>query len=112
MCMYKMASKALYMVVLMDSSSDNYDYGVYETKKGRPHTVYTSLDAAKTALGVAAGNFDEFIPTAYGKAFPYDTLTFEQQLEKEFFAPWGWGVMAIDDEVQRICVGLIAISAE
>jgi len=106
-----MAPTTAYMLVLMDSASDNYDYGLLE-EKGIPTKAYTSLDAAKSALLATATKFDEFMLTAYGKAFPYDTVTFEQKLEKDKFAPWGWGVMAIDDEVQRICLGLITVSVE
>jgi hypothetical protein len=106
-----MARNTVYMLVLMDSASDNYNYGVLQ-EKGSLMRGYSSLDAAKSAAAAAAAKFDEFMPTAYGKAFPYDTVTFEQQLEKERFAPWGWGVTTLEDEIQRICVGVIAVSVE
>ena len=106
-----MSRNTVYMLVLMDSASDNYDHGVLH-QKGVPTRGYVSLDAAKSALASAASKFDEFMPTAFGKAFPYETTTFEQELEKEKFAPWGWGVLKVDDEIQRICLGLIAILVE
>jgi hypothetical protein len=106
-----MAPNPVYMLVLMDSASDNYNYGVLQEKAAHMRG-YSSLEAAKAALVAQAAKFEEFMPTAYGKAFPYDTVTFEQQLEKERFAPWGWGIATVEDEVQRICVGLIAITVE
>ena len=51
-------------------------------------------------------NFETFIPVAYGKAFPYDTQTFEKLLETDLFAPYGWVVRELDDEQYRIAVGL------
>jgi hypothetical protein len=106
-----MAPSTVYMLVVMDSASDNYDHGVLK-EKGLATKGYVSLDAAKSALVSAASKFDEFMPTAYGKAFPYDGVTFEQHLEKEHFAPWGWGVITVEDEVQRICIGLLTISVQ
>jgi hypothetical protein len=106
-----MAPNTVYMIVLMDSASDNYDHGVLH-EKGVPARAYVSLDAAKSAVASAASKFDEFMPTAYGKAFPYDTATFEQELERAKFAPWGWGVLNVDDEIQRVCIGLIAVLVE
>jgi hypothetical protein len=99
----------VYMMVVMDSASDNYNYGVPE-EEGVPHKAFTSLDSAKRALETAASKFEEFMPTAYGKAFPYDSVTFESQLEKEKFAPWGWGVINTEEGVLRICIGVIEIS--
>jgi hypothetical protein len=106
-----MAPTTVYMLVVVDNASDNYDHGVLP-EKGVSTRGYMSLDAAKSALVSAASKFDEFMPTAYGKAFPYDGVTFEQQLEKEHFAPWGWGVVTVEDEAQRICIGLLAISVQ
>jgi hypothetical protein len=103
-----MAANKVYMIVLMDSASDSYNYGVHEDEEA-PNTVYVSLDAAKNALNSISENYDEFLPTAYGMAFPYDSVTFEEQLESEGFAPWGWGVLNTDDGVQRICLGVISL---
>ena len=97
----------VYMMVVMDSASDNYDYGIPEIEGA--YKAYTSLAAAKQNLEAAAAKFEEFLPTAYGKAFPYDTITFEQQLDKDKFAPWGWGVMNTEDGVLRICIGILAV---
>ena len=106
-----MAPQKVYMLVVMDSASDNYDHGVLQ-EKGVPTRGYVSLEDAKSALASAASKFDEFMLTAYGKAYPYDNTTFDKQLETAHFAPWGWGVVSIDDEEQRVCIGLIAISVE
>jgi hypothetical protein len=103
-----MAATKVYMIVLMDSASDSYNYGVYEDEES-PNKVYTSLDAAKQALISISEKYDEFLPTAYGMAFPYDSVTFDEQLESETFAPWGWGVLKSEDGVQRICVGIISL---
>lgn len=103
-----MAATKVYMIVLMDSASDSYNYGVYEDEES-PNRVYLSLDAAKEALVSISEEYDEFLPTAYGVAFPYDSVTFEEQLESEQFAPWGWGVVNADDGVQRICLGIISL---
>lgn len=97
----------IYMIVLMDNSSDNYNYGVFENDQ-QPQTVYSSIDDAKAAMATIAKDFDEFMPTAYGKAFPYEATTFEQELSKKLFAPLGWGVLRSEDGVQRVCLGLLA----
>ena len=105
-----MASKKVYQIVLMDSASDSYNYGVFEDET--PTKVFLSLEAVKKAVAVISENYDEFLPTAYGMAYPYDSVTFEEQLEAEGFAPWGWGVVSSEDEVHRICVGILALSVE
>ena len=99
----------VYMLVLMDSASDNYNYGIPE-QEGLPHRAFTSLDVAKKALEAAAAKFEEFLPTAYGKAFPYDSVTFETELENKKFAPWGWGIMNTEEGVLRICIGVVEIA--
>jgi len=108
-----MSSTTRYMIVIMDNASDSYSYGVYQDEDGKAK-VFSSLDNAKKELESMAENYDEFLPTAYGKAFPYDTVTFEIQLENEGFAPWGWGWVTEDDEdeVQKICIGLLKFSVE
>lgn len=98
------------MMVLMDNASDNYEYGIPETDAS--YKAYASLATAKLAMEAAANKFEEFLPTAYGKAFPYDTTTFEQQLEKNSFAPWGWGIMNTEDGVMRICIGLLEVAVQ
>lgn len=103
-----MAATKVYMIVLMDSASDSYNYGVYENED-YSNRVYVSLDAAKEALESISEDYDEFLPTAYGVAFPYDSVTFEEQLESETFAPWGWGVVNSEDGPQRICLGIISL---
>jgi hypothetical protein len=103
-----MSSAKIYMIVLMDSASDSYNYGVFEEDDS--NKAYASLDAAKDALVRASEKYGNFLPTAYGEAYPYESVTFEQLLEKDGFAPWGWGLEEIDDNSYRICVGLLVIS--
>jgi dTDP-D-glucose 4,6-dehydratase len=74
--------------------------------------VYGTLGAAKEAVIAISKNYDEFLPTAYGAAFPYESVTFEQQLEKDGFAPWGWGVEEFEDGSHRICLGVIVLNLE
>jgi len=105
-----MASTKVYQIVLVDSASDSYTYGVYEDEM--QNKVYASLDTAKAVVTTISENYDEFLPTAYGKAFPYDSVSFEEQLEKDGFAPWGWGVENSEDGSHRICIGIIALSLE
>ena len=100
----------IYIIALMDNGSDNYIYGVLDQEKNR---AFTSLAEAKAALAkVVEDDYVEFLPTAYGKAYPYDTTTFEELLEKEEFAPWGWGIEEGEDGPQRVCIGLLAFTVQ
>jgi hypothetical protein len=92
-----------YMIVVQDNASEHYSFGVHS------NVVYASYEEAKTALQNAAGNFDSFLPVAYGKAFPYESTSFDEML-KDGFAPYGWGVIQTDGEVYRICIGLMKVS--
>lgn len=105
-----MASNKIYMIALMDSASDNYIYGVFDEDKNR---VFSSLAQAKATLAkIAEDDYEEFLPTAYGKAYPYDTTSFDELLEKEEFAPWGWCIEHTEDGPQRICLGLLAFTVQ
>jgi hypothetical protein len=94
-----------YMIVLQDNISDNYTMGIPEDEN-IPQVVYTTYEGAKAALNEVVKKFDKFIPVAYGKAFPYEALTFDMMLETESFAPYGWSVTQFDGEPYRVCVGL------
>ena len=96
-----------YILVIQDNASDSYNYGVAETKE---QVIFTSYEAAKTALKEAAANFDSFLPVAYGSAFPYDSVTFDEEIEANGFAPLGWGLVDTGDDSMRICVGLLRMT--
>ena len=95
-----------YIVVIQDNASDHYSYGIPDGKNMKS-TIYTSYDVAKAAIQTVSENFDEFLPVAYGKAFPYDSVTFDQELERNSYAPLGWGVINMDGEILRIGIGLL-----
>ena len=95
-----------YLIVIKDNASENYSYGVPEGADA-PQVIFTSYENAKAALQAAANKFQEFLPVAYGKAYPYDAVTFDQEIEAKSFAPLGWGLIRSEDETLRICVGLL-----
>ena len=97
-----------YMIVLQDNMSDNYKMGIPEDNNIE-QVVYTSYEGAKAALTESIKNFDTFIPVAYGRAFPYESITFEKLLETESFAPYGWVVTEYEQEKYRIGVGLFKV---
>jgi len=97
-----------YMIVFQDNMSDNYTMGIPEHGTIE-QVVYTSYEGAKAALFECVKNFDTFIPVAYGKAFPYEAVTFDKMLEEETFAPYGWAVTEVEDEKFRIGVGLFKV---
>jgi hypothetical protein len=99
-----------YMVVIHDSTSDSYSFALPD-ETDVPQVVYSSFEEAKTAVKKASENFEEFIPVAYGQAYPYDSVTFDQQINKAPFAPYGWGIVDLEDGTTvRICMGLLRIT--
>jgi hypothetical protein len=99
-----------YLIVVQDNASENYSYGIPEGVDAQ--SIFTSYEDAKIALEKASEQFNEFMPVAYGKAFPYDSVTFEQELEEKSFAPFGWGVRKIDEEIFRMCIGLLRMNLQ
>jgi hypothetical protein len=95
-----------YIIVVSDSASDSYTYGVADTDE---RTIFTSYEAAKAALKEASAKFDSFLPVAYGSAFPYDNVNFDQEIEAKDFAPLGWGLVDVGEDSMRICVGLLRL---
>lgn len=95
-----------YLIVIQDNASENYSYGIPESEDAS-QVIFTSYEDAKVAIQDAANKFEEFLPVAYGKAYPYDTITFDQELNTKSFAPFGWGIINTDDEPLRICIGLL-----
>lgn len=93
------------MIVLQDNMSNNFSLGIPE-KGNIEQVVYTSYKEAKATIESYAQEFETFIPVAYGKAFPYEAVTFETMLETDSFAPYGWAVMESDEEKYRVAVGL------
>lgn len=95
-----------YIVVVNDNASDNYTYGISEIGD---QVIYTSYEAAKKALAAAGEKYDTFLPVAYGSAFPYDNITFDEQIETKSFAPLGWGVVEVEGDSFRVCIGLLRL---
>jgi hypothetical protein len=98
-----------YLIVVKDNASENYSYGIPEPAD-TPQVIFTSYEDAKVALQTAADGFEEFLPVAYGKAFPYDNITFDDEVEANSFAPFGWGIIRTEDGTLRVCVGLLRMS--
>lgn len=91
------AKIAGYMIAYNDNSSDLYSYGIPEiTDISR--TLYTTVAEAKKALDQFATQFDSFQAVAYGQAFPYESVTFEQQLQKTGAAVYGWATLTSEEE--------------
>jgi hypothetical protein len=99
-----------YLIVVQDNVSENYSYGIPDGDDAQ--SIFTSYEDAKIALEKASKQFNEFMPVAYGKAFPYDSVTFEQELEEKSFAPFGWGTRQMDDEIFRMCLGLLRMKMQ
>ena len=95
-----------YIIVVQDNISDNYSYGIPK-EEDTPQTIFRSYEDAKAAIQSVAKKFEEFLPVAYGKAYPYDTVTFDKEINNKSFAPLGWGVINTDNETQHICIGLL-----
>ena len=97
-----------YLVVVQDNASQNYSYGIPDGKDSE-QVIFTSYENAKVAVQETADNFNEFLPVAYGKAYPYDSITFEQELDAKNFAPFGWGTVETEEDSFRICIGLLRV---
>jgi hypothetical protein len=98
-----------YLIVIKDNASENYSYGIPEDTD-TPQVIFTSYQDAKVALETAAAEFEEFLPVAYGKAYPYDSVSFDDEIDANSFAPFGWGLITTDDGVLRVCVGLLRMT--
>jgi hypothetical protein len=104
----------LYQIVYGDNASDFYTFGVPDEGHELVHarTVYLSLADAKRALQAFVKKFDVFVPVAYGQAYPYEHVTFDQEITKVGFAIYGWAtVQSVPDEeeVERLAVGLLRL---
>jgi hypothetical protein len=61
-------------------------------------SVYTSYFDAKKALMQVIEKFDNYIPVAYGDAYPYENTTFEREISEKDYARIGWVVVEEDDD--------------
>ena len=96
------------MVVVQDNDSDAYLYGIPE-EEDSPRVVYLSYGKAKAALQNMVEAFEECHLAAYGKAYPYENVTFEEQLDAQGYATYGWGVVSTEEGVKRIHFGLLKV---
>jgi hypothetical protein len=61
-------------------------------------SVYTSYLDAKKGLMQVIEKFDNFIPVAYGDAYPYESTTFEREITEKDYARIGWVVVEGEDD--------------
>ena len=97
-----------YMVVVQDNESDTYLYGIPE-EQDSPRAIYLSYEKATAALKNMVEAFEECHLAAYGKAYPYEDTTFENTLEQNGYATYGWGVVSSEEGVTRIHFGLLKV---
>ena len=111
MSSFSAKSIPLYQIVLQDSASDFYNYGI-PTPTDLPQRVYTSIEVAKSVLLEFVKKFEKFIPVAYGDAYPYENTTFEEYLAKNGAAPYGWVYISQEGEEHplRLGISILALS--
>jgi len=99
------------MIVIKDSSSDEFVYAIPEipnvTKK-----VYISYQEAKKSIMDFIKDLDDFIPVAYGEAYPYENTTFEQEISEKGFALVGWVPVVHDENEQAIHIPIGLLKME
>jgi hypothetical protein len=105
--------KNAYLIVINESASGSYTYGI-PTLENVPTVLYKSYLDAKRALMDIVATFEEFVPVAYGSAYPYENTTFEKEISTKDFALIGWVVVPVEDEEgddlpTRVPVGLLKI---
>lgn len=79
-----------------------------------PKKVYMQYNTAMEVLKLYAQKLSSFIPVAYGQAFPYDTVSFEQLLYEKGYATYGWFLVNSNDEEEeqmRVGIGLQLLQA-
>jgi hypothetical protein len=67
--------------------------------------IYTTYEPARAALKEFMATINP-TPILYGETFPYETTTFEAELEKNGFAVYGVCDYVVDGEPCRVPVGL------
>lgn len=104
----------LYQIVYGDNASALYTFGVPDEGHEAVHarTVYLSLADAKRAIQVLVKKFDAFVPVAYGQAYPYENMTFDQEMTKVGYAIYGWATIQAEseeEEDERFAIGLMRL---
>jgi hypothetical protein len=100
----------LYMIVVSDNASDMYRFGVPE-ENDHPHVVFTTVSDAKRGLESFIKIFDGFIPAAYGEVYPFESVTFEQEIQRSGSALYGWATLKGEDEetVSKVGISLLRL---
>jgi hypothetical protein len=97
-----------YIITYSDNASEVYTFGI-PSKEDHPPTVFTNLAAAKKALAELAAKQERFIPVAYGKAYPYESTTFEQHLSNHESAPFGWCIFNDGETDFRVGINILRV---
>ena len=104
--------KVAYMIVLNDNTSGESSF-VIPSMPEIKNVLYRSYPEAKKSLLEIVTKFGEFVPAAYGSAYPYDNTTFEKELTTKEFALLGWVIVASEEEDEpaaRIPLGLLKLA--
>ncbi|NBV77173.1 hypothetical protein EBR66_03360 [bacterium] len=98
----------VYMIAIKDSSSDEFIYAIPEIPEASKK-VYISYEEAKKSIMDFIGELDDFIPVAYGDAYPYENTTFDKEISEKGFALIGWVPVLRDEEepALHIPIGLL-----
>ena len=102
---------AAYLIVVNDATSGVNSY-VIPSMPEIKNVLYRSVGDAKKKLLEIVAKFGEFVPAAYGSAYPYENTTFDKEIMSKEFALLGWVIVDAeeeDDSPARIPVGLLKI---
>lgn len=104
--MSRLAEMPCYQIVL-DEGETLISMHTVPKDEIAPKKVFMNYNIAIEALRQIGARLDSFIPVAYGQAFPYETVSFEQLLYQKGYATYGWMMVKDDDDNQvRIGIGL------
>jgi hypothetical protein len=99
------SERSAFLIVMNDADS----YRILKMDEV-PTVLYVTYFDAKRALTEVIASFDDFIPVAYGAAYPYEDTTFEKEILKTGYATMGWVTVPSDDEEPiRIAIGLLKL---
>jgi hypothetical protein len=99
------SERSAFLIVMNDTDA----YGVLKMDEV-PRVLYATYFDAKRALTEVVATFDDFIPVAYGAAYPYEDTTFEKEILKTGYATLGWVTLPSEDEEPvRIAIGLLKL---
>ena len=90
-----------YMLIVSDSITSD----ILMCPRGAIPIVYSKLADAMNALKAMADTMNT-LKILYGTAFPYEDTTFEEELEKNGHAFYGYGDYVMDDDECRVPFGL------